>query len=116
MNMLPGTLSGGSLSVAGQSVPASRWAGSGSDQEVTVGVRPEYVRLGGEGPLCVDGEVEIVENLGATMLVTVRAQDGSRLQAVVPEGTEPSVGESVPAVPLAERVLVYGEDGELLAS
>lgn len=116
MNMLRGTLSGGSLSVAGRSVPARRWAASGEDQEVTVGVRPEYVRLGGEGPLSVDGEVEIVENLGATMLVTVRAADGTRLQAVVPEGSEPTVGEFVPAVPLPERVLVYGEDGDLLAS
>ena len=118
MNMLAGVLSGGTLSVAGRSVPAGRWAGRGAstDQEVTVGVRPEYVRLGGEGPLTVDGEVEIVENLGATMLVTVRADDGTRLQAVVPEGSEPRVGESVPAVPLADRVLVYGEDGELLAS
>ena len=119
MNMLPGILRAGDLHIAGQSVrggAATAWAGrSAVDGEVTVAFRPEYARLDGEGPLAFRGEVETVENLGASVLVTARTADDHRVQAVVPEGGAPEVGADVCVAPVSARVLVYDEAGELLS-
>lgn len=114
MNMLPARIRHGTLEVGGQRAVRDALARDVPDQEVTVGIRPEYVRLQGQGPIGLRGEVEIVENLGATMLVTVRTESEQRLQAVVPEGEEPLPGHFVTAVPVPERVLIYDAHGELV--
>ena len=118
MNMLPGELRGGTLHVGSQSVPHAAdagWpAGSGSDGEVSVAFRPEYARVGGEGPLRFEGTVETLENLGASVLVTTRTGDVHRVQAVVPEGEEVDVGATVQVAPVPGRLLIYDAEGELL--
>ena len=50
------------------------------------------------------------------MLITARTRDDHRVQAVVPEGSEPEPGAAVCISPVPGRVLVYDEGGELLAS
>jgi hypothetical protein len=58
--------------------------------------------------------VSIVENLGASMLVSVTCGDHS-VQALVPEGEEPPVDADVTVTPADRRVLRYqASDGELL--
>ncbi len=66
--------------------------------EVLVGFRPEYAHLGADGPYALRGQVAIVENLGASMLVSVQVGEQS-VQALVPEGEEPDVGTQVTISP-----------------
>jgi multiple sugar transport system ATP-binding protein len=111
MNLLPATISEGALWVHGQ-----RLAGEPVDGAVTVGVRPEYLDL---STTAVDGAlrgvVAIVENLGTVSLVTLEA-DGFTVAATVPEGEEPDVGATAWVGPRPGRLLLYGEDGELLGT
>ena len=82
--------------------------------EVLVGFRPEYTRLDDPGRFALDGTVSIVENLGASMLVSVACGDHS-VQALVAEGEEPPIGAQVSVSPIDRRVLHYrAADGELL--
>ena len=97
-------------------VPGSAF---GSDRvpegdEVLIGFRPEYTKLEGDGRYALRGTVSIVENLGASMLVSVTCGDHS-VQALVPEGEEPPVDTDVTVSPADRRVLSYrASDGELL--
>lgn len=54
-----------------------------------------------------------MENLGASHLVTLDVND-VMVQAIVPEGREPAIGDQGWAVPRRDRALVY-RDGELVA-
>ncbi|OFE16422.1 ABC transporter [Humibacillus sp. DSM 29435] len=121
MNLLPGVLRGGTLRVGSASVgreaagELAAWsAGAVDSGEVTVAFRPEYARVDGDGPLRFTGTVETLENLGASVLVTVRTGDDQRVQAVVPEGEEVDVGAGVHVAPVPGRILVYDARGELL--
>ena len=97
-------------------VPGSAF---GSDRvpegdEVLIGFRPEYTKLEDNGRYALRGTVSIVENLGASMLVSVTCGDHS-VQALVPEGEEPAVDTDVTVSPADRRVLRYrASDGELL--
>jgi multiple sugar transport system ATP-binding protein len=97
-------------------VPGSAF---GSDRvpegdEVLIGFRPEYTKLEDNGRYALRGTVSIVENLGASMLVSVTCGDHS-VQALVPEGEEPPVDTHVTVSPADRRVLRYrASDGELL--
>ncbi|HET9633015.1 MAG TPA: ABC transporter ATP-binding protein [Terrabacter sp.] len=119
MNMLAGKLLGGRLHVGALEAVdavAAGWAPADApDGVVTVAFRPEYARTDADGPLVFEGEVETSENLGASVLVTAQTRDGQRVQAVVPEGAEPEAGAAVRVAPVAGRVLVYDEEGELLS-
>jgi multiple sugar transport system ATP-binding protein len=78
---------------------------------VIAGVRPEYF---GETEDGIEGQVEIVENLGTTSLVTLTTE-GPRIQVTVPEGREPAPGATMHVSPRPGRMLVYrADDGELI--
>ncbi|HEX2418056.1 MAG TPA: ABC transporter ATP-binding protein [Micromonosporaceae bacterium] len=116
MNLIPGTVRGDRIDVAGQSVPAPvdpDWLGD--DEAVVYGIRPEYLTLStaqAEGGL--SGVVSIVENLGSSTLVSVEC-DGHTVGATVPEGSEPEPGSQVWLLPHDGRVLLYrAGDGELV--
>jgi multiple sugar transport system ATP-binding protein len=116
MNLLPGTVSGGVVSVAGASLKSGVSLPDGSS--VTVGIRPEYLRVSGspseEG---ITGRVSIVENLGVTSLVTLECPGDVLVGVTVAERDEPAVGATVTAVPESGRVLLYdGGSSELLGS
>jgi multiple sugar transport system ATP-binding protein len=85
-------------------------------EEVLLGSRPEYTDLSTEQrPDSLRGTVVVVENLGATALVSVET-GGQIVKAVVPEGEEPRIGESVWMTPQNSRALVYRQiDGLLVA-
>ncbi|WP_219466245.1 ABC transporter ATP-binding protein [Nonomuraea rhizosphaerae] len=117
MNLLDATVRGDTLEVAGCKVPVpSSAAGLLRDGEsVVYGVRPEYNTYSdrpADGAL--GGKVVIVENLGASHLVTLEVA-GVSVQAVVPEGNEPAVGDDGYASPRRDRALVY-RDGELVSA
>ena len=126
MNLLPGTISGQDLLVHGQRLAVLAGFVMGSQGlPVTVGIRPEYLDLAASGagadvpPEHGDGAlrgvVAIVENLGTASLVTLEA-DGFSVAATVPEGEEPAVGAQAWVWPRPGRLLLYGEDGELLGA
>ena len=123
MNLLParvGSTAAGMYLALGEiqlPVPAMAAGLLQDEQEVLLGSRPEYTDLSvEERPQSLPGTVSVVENLGATALVSVQIGD-LMVQAVVPEGEEPPVGEPAWLTPQNARALVYrGSDGLLIAS
>ncbi|TDC03891.1 ABC transporter ATP-binding protein [Nonomuraea longispora] len=115
MNLLDGAVRGDTLEVAGckVSVPASAEGRLTGGEKIVYGVRPEYMAYSaGPAEGALSGKVAIVENLGASHLVTLDVND-VLVQAVVPEGSEPAVGDDGHALPRRDRALVY-RDGELV--
>ncbi|MEV0233562.1 ABC transporter ATP-binding protein [Nonomuraea sp. NPDC050786] len=115
MNLLDGTVRGDTLEVAGckVAVPASAEGRLSDGEKIVYGVRPEYLAYSSEpADGALGGKVVIVENLGASHLVTLDV-NGVTVQAVVPEGGEPEIGENGHAAPRRDRALVY-RDGELV--
>jgi len=86
------------------------------DDEVLLGSRPEYTDLFvDQRPDSLPGTVAVVENLGAAALVSVEIGD-LMVQAVVPEGDEPRVGEPAWLRPQNARALVYRRDDGILVA
>ncbi|RAH97314.1 sugar ABC transporter ATP-binding protein [Acuticoccus sediminis] len=76
MNLVPGALGAdGRVTLDGLSGFTAAWAGGGAAGPVTVGLRPDELRVGpaGEGDGAITGEVEIVERLGHDALVYLKA-------------------------------------------
>ncbi len=115
MNLLDGECDAdGGIDVAGVRLPVPEAiAGEVSPgDKVVVGIRPEYLDETAEGG--IEGQVEIVENLGTASLVTL-ATSGPEVQATVPEGREPEPGTTLRVAPRPGRMLVYrAGDGELI--
>ncbi|MGC4956811.1 ABC transporter ATP-binding protein [Actinomadura citrea] len=115
MNLLPGTVRGGAVAVGATELPVPEEArGLVLDgQEVVCGVRPEYMEFSTE-PVdgAFGGRVSVVENLGASSLVTLDL-DGETVRAVVGEGFEAQPSAEGWASPRPGRVLLY-RDGELV--
>ncbi|MEV0665560.1 ABC transporter ATP-binding protein [Actinomadura luteofluorescens] len=115
MNLLPGTVRGGTVAACGTVLPVPEEArGLVLDgQEVVCGVRPEYMEFSTE-PVdgAFGGRVSVVENLGASSLVTLDV-DGETVRVVVGEGVEVQLSAEGWALPRPGRVLLY-RDGELV--
>ncbi|SNR58081.1 ABC transporter ATP-binding protein [Actinomadura mexicana] len=115
MNLLPGTVRGAAVAVGGIELPVPEEArGLVLDgQEVVCGVRPEYMEFSAE-PVAgaFGGRVSVVENLGASSLVTLDV-DGEAVRVVVGEGFEARYSAEGWALPRPGRVLLY-RDGELV--
>ncbi|MEP6560613.1 MAG: ABC transporter ATP-binding protein [Nakamurella sp.] len=121
MNLLPATVNDDDeLTIAGQRVRAPQGAALAAGRSVTVGARPEYVTLVPNGtPQSLTGVMTIIENLGATSLLSVELPGPGEIavQVMVPEGSEPAIGEQVSAQYDHGRTLVYdGETGDLITS
>jgi multiple sugar transport system ATP-binding protein len=123
MNLLPtvvaGTAEGGHLMLGDVRLPVPATAAGllhDDGEEVLLGSRPEYTDLSiEERPNSLSGTVVVVENLGATALVSVET-GGQIVKAVVPEGEEPRIGEQAWMTPQHHRALVYRQvDGLLVA-
>ncbi|MFI6319544.1 ABC transporter ATP-binding protein [Nonomuraea sp. NPDC050556] len=109
MNLLDGVVRGDMLEVAGCKVP-SPVGGLTDGEKIVYGVRPEYMTYSDEAAEgSFGGKVSIVENLGASYLVTLDLG----VQVIVPEGREPEIGDDGYATPRQDRALVY-RDGELV--
>ncbi|MBO3752320.1 ABC transporter ATP-binding protein [Streptosporangiaceae bacterium NEAU-GS5] len=110
MNLIPGEIAGSVLRAAGATLPAE----GVPDGPITYGLRPEYADLSRvEREDAFGGTVAVVENLGTAHLVTLAVGDpyeGTFVQAVVPEGEEPALGETAWAVPRPGRALLYRDD------
>ena len=94
------------VTVPGGAALATRIAAEGlPSQGLTLGVRPENLRVGADGPL--RGRVALVEFLGERTLAHLALEDGTPLIATVPAGTvSPGMGEHVGvAIEIAEAHL-----------
>jgi multiple sugar transport system ATP-binding protein len=113
MNLLDGVVRGDTLDVAGckLAVPQSAEGLLHDGEKIVYGVRPEYNVYSAE-PVdgSLGGNVSIVENLGASYLVTLEV-NGVLVQAVVPEGHEPAIGDEGYALPRRDRALIYRDGG-----
>ncbi|MGW3350585.1 ABC transporter ATP-binding protein [Nonomuraea rubra] len=108
MNLLRARATATELHVAGATLPLPEGVTAGD--HLTYGVRPEYMTLSAtKGPGAFPGVITVLENLGTHTLVTLEAH-GTLIQAVVPEGEEPSLGTRAWATP--RRALLY-RDGTL---
>ena len=77
---------------------------------VTVGLRPEHVRLADEGPFA--GEVTVLEHLGDETLVYVDIGDGMLLTVKAEADNPVKVGEQVQvAVTDSAKIRLFAEDG-----
>jgi multiple sugar transport system ATP-binding protein len=119
MNLLPAKVDDGALALGRFRLPLPEGADPhvAAGQQVVLGARPEYTALSAtEIPGTIAGRVAILEHLGTSFLVSVEA-NGITIQATVPEGREPAVGQAVWVVPDPHRALLYRQaDGELVGS
>lgn len=95
MNLAPGVIEGDAI-LLGQARLPSPGAASGP---VTVGVRPEHLRLDPEGPLSF--EVDLVEALGADSILYGRLPEGEAgsLLVRVPGSTAAAPGDRLRLTP-----------------
>jgi multiple sugar transport system ATP-binding protein len=113
MNLIPGTVRGNRVDVAGRLIPVPAEAREWLDdaEAVIYGIRPEYLTL---SPAPVDdglrGVVSIAENLGSAALVSVEC-DGHTVGVTVPEGSQPEPGTQVWLTPQPGRGLLYRAGG-----
>jgi multiple sugar transport system ATP-binding protein len=117
MNLLRARVEGGRLGLAGQSIPVPVAARSrlGAGDQVTIGIRPEYLAFSSRpGPDALPVRVVVVEHLGVNSLLTLESSE-TVLQAVVPEDRAPGVGAEGWVVPDVRHVLLYDpETGDLI--
>ncbi|RIQ11450.1 ABC transporter ATP-binding protein [Jiangella rhizosphaerae] len=115
MNLHPGVVEGGRVSVAGASLPLPPGLSVGDGASVIWGGRPEYLRWSSSAvDGAIAGTVTVVENLGASVLVTVEAADGVLVQVVVDEDDEPAPGTAGFVAVRPERTLLFDAESEEL--
>jgi multiple sugar transport system ATP-binding protein len=104
MNLLPGTLRDGALHVASAPLPVTVTV---PDQDVIVGIRPEYLTQSDPAPDAFAVHATITEHLGTTVLVTTETPEGQTIRAVLPEEAEPAPGAKLHLRPAPARILLY---------
>jgi multiple sugar transport system ATP-binding protein len=114
MNLLDGMVKSGHIQAAGARLPLPLGLNR-VDGPITLGIRPEYLTLRPvEDADGITGKVSIVENLGVTALVILDCQDGIQLGVTVHEADEPSVGDTLTALPEPGRILLFDADSGTL--
>jgi multiple sugar transport system ATP-binding protein len=117
MNLLPGRRVTDGVEVLGAVIPVPRELGApGTNGAVTVGVRPEGLRLADRGESgTIPTTVEFVEELGSDGFVYGTVESGERITVRSPGRTHPSVGAQVGVRFDPAHLHVFdGESGERL--
>jgi ABC-type sugar transport system ATPase subunit len=78
---------------------------------LTVGVRPEHLGRGADGPFAVEGVVELVERLGESSFAYLRRGDDRLFVAEVRGRQTPTPGERATLTAAARDVHVFGASG-----
>ena len=116
MNFFPATVErveSGTAHAKGASIaPLALPAGSlKSGDEVTVGVRPEHLTVGGAGSFAAKGVVELVERLGEASFAHVRRVDDKLMVAEIRGRETPAPGDAVVLAAPAEDVHAFDAAG-----
>ncbi|MBP2473648.1 multiple sugar transport system ATP-binding protein [Crossiella equi] len=115
MNLVSARITGDDVEVAGARLERPVGLAVSDGDEVTAGIRPEYLSLAPAGTAGgVPGTVSTVENLGVSSLVTLECADGVLLGVTVPEEDEPAPGTEAVVVPQPGRLLLFDAEGVLL--
>ena len=91
MNLFDAPVAGGMVALEGLRVTAP----SGEQGTVTVGVRPEHLRLAGEGEEGMHAVVDLVEELGADSFLHCSSPDGYPLVYRAESADHPRKGEAI---------------------
>ncbi|HVF62949.1 MAG TPA: sn-glycerol-3-phosphate import ATP-binding protein UgpC [Casimicrobiaceae bacterium] len=116
MNFMPGRTNGNGRITLDHGGAASTRAAAGaeSSRELVVGIRPEHFELATPETAVVSGPVEMVEQLGADMLIHV-AHGPSTILARLPHGPQPDIGTIVHFSATPSRVFLFdAKTGERL--
>ena len=92
MNVLEATVEGSSASVAGGRVPVRSGLPVAAGQTVTVGIRPEHLRMAGPDEPAIEAQVTTTEWLGHEQVVTVVVGDETVAVRSVDTGALPAPG------------------------
>ena len=108
MNFVPGMLRGGGRIALehGGGVRTNAAAGAAGDGAVTVGIRPEHLELATPETAVLNGQVEMVEQLGADMLIHL-AHGPHTILARLPHGAQPDIGSTVHFAAPASRIFLF---------
>jgi sn-glycerol 3-phosphate transport system ATP-binding protein len=108
MNFIPGRRDGdGRIALEhGGVARTSAAAGTTADSAVTVGIRPEHLELAKPETAMLTGEVQMVEQLGADMLIHI-AHGPHTVLARLPHGAQPDIGSTVHFSAPASRVFLF---------
>ncbi|KQN77235.1 sn-glycerol-3-phosphate ABC transporter ATP-binding protein UgpC [Devosia sp. Leaf64] len=91
MNLIKGTASAGGVNLTGfGTLPISVVPG-----DVTVGIRPEHLRIGEPGDVTIEGTITLVEYLGSELFVYVALADGQTVLAQAPGHAKHTRGDKV---------------------
>ena len=91
MNLLKGKATGAAVELPGVgALPANVASG-----DVTVGIRPEHLTIGGAGDVSVEGKITLVEYLGSELFLYVALADGQTLLAQAPGHARHERGETI---------------------
>jgi multiple sugar transport system ATP-binding protein len=118
MNIVPGTVAStdaGGLAVAvtgGGTLALPPRPGLRAGDTVSVGVRPEHLRLGGDGPVQLAGTLDLVERLGETGYAHVRLQSGGMATAEVKGDVALPLGSAVTLSAEIANVHLFDADGK----
>jgi len=113
-----GSVEGGCARVAGPcfrsfDVPATSLK---VGDALTVGVRPEHLARGADGPFVAEGVVELVERLGEASFAYLRRLDGKMFIVEIRGRQTPAPGETVTVVAAASDVHVFDASGLRVAT
>ena len=113
MNFLKGRIEGTQIRLpefGGQTLPLTRYNLPPSESEtVTVGIRPETFKRGGEASLALT--IEIIEHLGGETFAYARQGDGQILTVAIDEGRDLRPGQQIAARFDAARALLFDSHG-----
>jgi ABC-type sugar transport system ATPase subunit len=107
-------------------VPREKISTAGAAESLTLGIRPEDLRLNpserqpaGDGPPrgeAFPGRVVLVERLGGTSHVHFDVEGGNRMMASVLNDRLPKVGETISITVPPERVHLFAADGRSITN
>jgi ABC-type sugar transport system ATPase subunit len=82
--------------------------------EVTMGLRPEHLMLGGGGLAILDVSVDYVENLGGTSQLYTRTAGGHTLVAQIPGRLKIEMGDTLRLSVDARHIYLFNAEGHAL--
>jgi ABC-type sugar transport system ATPase subunit len=109
----------------GIGVPREKTATARAGEALTLGIRPEDLRLNAAGASSESGlrtneafagRVVLVERLGGTSHVHFDVEGGSRMMASVMNDRLPDVGEAISVHMPPERVHLFAADGRSISN
>jgi ABC-type sugar transport system ATPase subunit len=87
-------------------------AGLKESDAISIGIRPEHLSLGGQGPVRIEGVLDLVERLGETGYAYVKLPSGTTATAEVKGDVAAQTGSTVALTAGREQVHVFDAAGQ----